>query len=60
MNGLNKLTSQKNSLEFHHASVRKQEHMEKILGEFSVFINLKKLNNLFYAILSNPGISMKK
>jgi hypothetical protein len=34
---------------------KKLELMEKMLGEFLEFINLKRLNNLLYVILKRVG-----
>ena len=43
-----------------HVLEERQEHMEKIKKEFLEFINLKKLNNLFFVDQKNHGKNMKK
>jgi len=60
MSGWNKRNYQLDMVVSHHASEKKLELMEKILGVFSESINLKKLNNLLLPVQKIHGKSMKK
>lgn len=51
---------QLDSEDFQPVLEKKQELMEKITGEFSEFINSKKLNNLLCVILMKVGTNLIK
>jgi len=59
-NGLIPKIYHKNTQDILLASEKKLELTEKITGEFSESINLKKLNNSLSAHLKNPGKCMMK
>ena len=60
INGWKRKISPKDMEEFHHVSENKLELMEKIHGEFSEFISLKKLNNFTLQLLINHGKCSKR
>jgi len=51
---------QLDSVDFLPVLEKKQELMEKITGEFSEFINSKKLSNLLCVILMKVGTNLIK
>jgi hypothetical protein len=57
MSGLNQLTYHLDTQETHLVSVKKQALMERMFGEFSESISLKKWNNLSWLLLINHGKS---
>jgi len=57
MSGLNQQTYHLDTQEILLVSVKKLGHMERMFGEFSESINLKKLNNLSLLLLKNLGKS---
>eukprot|EP01126_Amoeba_proteus_P029671 TRINITY_DN292_c0_g2_i3.p1 TRINITY_DN292_c0_g2~~TRINITY_DN292_c0_g2_i3.p1 ORF type:complete len:328 (-),score=55.71 TRINITY_DN292_c0_g2_i3:543-1526(-) len=42
-----------------HVSARRPEVMDEMFGESFVFINLKKSNNLWFAVPTSPGMFMR-
>jgi hypothetical protein len=55
MSGLNQQTYHLDTQEILLVSVKKLGLMEKMFGEFSESINLKRWNNLFLLLLINHG-----